>query len=237
MKFETYLKDVDRPYLGEKAFFHNQIDIQTWNLSNQVDLVQKLTLKFAMFFSSEQNKNKKPEERIFAQNTDLMTNYGVTLPGIQKALRNMERMGIIRREFRTATGEHLSGSDAHGLTKRRIILDINKTKDLLSTTYDEAAASGYKSRSREKRFIKRRPLSLIRNVINSIIKTQVSDVNARKNKLKSVYLEQQYKQFGDFNVAIEYDIECTDKSLLNNLKTLIFGPSKDILDADWTESN
>lgn len=234
---DTYLKNTEKPYLGESAFFHNNIDINTWYLSKQVDLLQKITLTFAFYYSSEDNKNKKPEDRIYAQNPTLMKQFGVSLPGVQSALKNMEKMGIIIRQYKSASGDFVKVDEAHGMTNRRVILDVNKIKDLLSTLYDEAEASGYKKRSREKRFLKRRPLSLIRNVINGIIKTQVLDLNARKTKLKNTYLKMQYKQFGDFNVAVDYDMEQTDKTLLSNLKSLLFDPPNVLLDANWTESN
>ena len=99
-------------------------------------------------------KNKKPEDRIYAQNPALMKQFGVSLSGVQSALKNMENMGIIIRQYKSVTGEFINVVDAQGMTNRRVVLDVNKIKDLLSTMYDEAEASGYKARSREKRFLK-----------------------------------------------------------------------------------
>lgn len=237
MSFDTYLKNSDKPILGESTFFHNNIDINTWLLSKQVDLIQKITLTFAFYYSSDDNKNKKPEDRIYAQNPALMKQFGVSLSGVQSALKNMENMGIIIRQYKSVTGEFINVVDAQGMTNRRVVLDVNKIKDLLSTMYDEAEASGYKARSREKRFLKRRPLSLIRNIINGIIKTQVSDVNARKSKLKGIYLSMQYNQFGDFDVVIEYDFTRADKTAINTFKSVVYNPPEKLLDANWTESN
>lgn len=237
MKFDTYLKEDNKLILNEKSFFHNNLSIDEWYSSKDVDLAQKILMESIFLYSSDKNKDKKPEERVYFHNSYFMDKYKLTRSGVQKAFRCLEKMGVIVREFKTATGEYLTSKEAQGLTNRRIILDANKAKDLLSTTYDEAAASGYIARSRERRFLKRRPITLVRNVINSIIKTQVSDVNARKAKLKDAYLKMQYKAFGQFTINIEYDMEQTDKALLSNLKSLIFDPPKTLLDANWTDSN
>ena len=70
---------------------------------------------------------------------------------------------------------------------------------------------------------------MIRNIINGIIKTQVSDVNARKSKLKGIYLSMQYNQFGDFDVVIEYDFTRADKTAINTFKSVVYNPPEKIV--------
>lgn len=229
-------------YLGEKTFYHNNIDINEWFMNDKVDLVQKLAIQFAFFFSSEDNKDKKPEDRIYTQNTYLAESFGVYRESIQSVLLKMEQMDLIRRQFHNTQGEWIDNNDGdHGLTKRRIILNLPKLKDLLSTLPNEIKDSGYEPRSKERRFIARRPISIISDVVNSIIRTQVKDINNRKRQLSEGLLRKQNKQYGNFSnvltgaeleAAIKHDLEDKDKAiLLDHISLILRGKPEELLTA------
>lgn len=212
-------------FMGAEAFFHNNTNINDWYLSTLVDTVQKLALFFGFLYSTKDNQSKKPEERIYIQNTALMKMFGdVERITIQKSLAKLEDMGIISRKFLDIDDVLIDKCDAHGLTERRIILHPNKLKDLLSTTgKDEIKASGYKPRSKERRFIARRPLSIVCELINSIIKTQVKDVQARKNKISSELLVKQFKQFGNFETKVTDYVVASDE-IIRAFDSLVHQP-------------
>lgn len=200
-------------YLDTDAYFHNNIDINNWFKSKKVDITQKLSMFFGFLYTTDENKNKKPEERIYAQNGYLEDLFDVEKITIQKGLLKLEQMNIIDRKFINRYQELVKKEDAHGVTKRRIILKPNKLKDLLSTLPSEQLKSGYKARSKERRFITRRPISIVRDVVNSIIKTQVNDVKNRKQKISKELLELQFKKYKDFGITPEVYVAAEDSTL------------------------
>lgn len=201
MDFKPILGKSTESYLGADAFFHNNIDINDWFLSKDVDTVQKLILLFGFWYSSAENQSKKPEERIYAQNSKLMKMFGdVERITIQKAFAKAEEMGILTRKFLNIDDELVDKENALGMTERRVIYNPNKAKPILTAVgKDEIEMLGYAPRSKERRFISRRPISLIDDLVKSIIKTQVLDVQARKNKISTTLLVKQFKQFKDFS--------------------------------------
>lgn len=201
MEFQPILGKSTESYLGAETYFHNNINIDEWYLSEHVDTVQKLALLFGFWYSSDINKDKQPHDRIRVQNTFLMDMFGkLKRVTVQKALSKLEAMGIIERKFLNIDDELISKNDALGMTERRIILNPNKLKPLLTAVgNDEIKTLGFEPRSKERRFISRRPITIVDDLVKSIIKTQVLDVQARKNKISKVLLVKQFKQFKDFS--------------------------------------
>lgn len=212
-------------FLNADAFFHNNTNINDWYLSTKVDTVQKLALLFGFWYSSKDNQTKTPEERIIVQNTYLMKLFGdVERITIQKGLTKLESMGIITRKFLNINDELIDKDDAHGMTERRIILNANKLKPLLTAVgKDEIESLGYEPRSKERRFISRRPITLIDDMVKSIIKTQVLDVQARKNKISKALLVKQFKQFKDFSIDLPEYTPAED-SIIDAFNFLIHQP-------------
>lgn len=215
MDFQPILGKATESFLGGDIYYHNNIDINDWYLNTDVDTLQKLTLQLAYLYSKKENQSKKPEDRIFVQNSDLMENFGVERITIQKALANAEKMGILSRKFVSKDKELVDKEDAYGMTKRRIIINADKVKELIIATHkEEINALGYKARSREKRFISRRPFTMIddsvKTLLKDIRKTQVLDVQARKNKISKTLLVKQFKQFKNFSLETPEHVSASD---------------------------
>lgn len=233
MDFQPILGKATESFLGGDIYYHNNININDWYLNTDVDTLQKLTLLLAYLHSKKENQSKKPEDRIFVQNSDLMESFGVELITIQKALANAEKMGILSRKFVSKDKELVDKEDAHGMTKRRIIINADKVKELIIATHkDEINALGYKARSREKRFISRRPFTMIddsvKTLLKDIRKTQVLDVQARKNKISKTLLVKQFKQFKNFSLETPEHISASD-AIIDAFSFLIHQPP-DVVD-------
>lgn len=230
MDFKPILGKSTESYLGADIYFHNNIDINDWYLSTDVDTVQKLALLFGFWYSSKDNQSKKPEDRITAQNTFLMEMFGdVKRITIQKALLKLEEMGIISRKFINIDNELIDKDDALGMTERRIILDPNTLRTLLSIVgKDEIKAVDFKPRSKERRFISRRPVTIVDDLVKDIIKTQVLDVQARKNKISTTLLVKQFKQFKDFSLETPEHVSASD-TIIDAFSFLIHQPP-DVVD-------
>ena len=168
---------------------------------------------FLFLFSMDGNKNKQANKRIFVHNRHLLKKLGYDvhnllttdkeylnfLSALQSTLKRYEDAGFFVREIELSDGSRVKASDAPGYTDRYIVLNVNKCKELLSSLPEHVQTLGYNKASRESRFINKRPVTLKSLLINKIIKTQVSDVNAHKKVNK--YLENQYGKYTDFSGA------------------------------------
>lgn len=229
MDFQPILGKASESYLGGDIYYHNNIDINEWYLSTQVDTLQKTVLYLGNLYSLEENQAKKPEDRIYVQNSELMERFGnVELITVQKALANAEKMGVLSRKFVNRDKELVDKEDAQGMTKRRIIINASKLKELIMVAFnDEVNALGYKARSREKRLISRRPFTMIDNSVKELIKdirkTQVLDVQSRKNKISKTLLVKQFKQFKDFSLETPEHVSASD-TIIDAFSFLIHQP-------------
>lgn len=220
-------KDVNSTFLDTNRYYHNDISINDWLASSSVDASVKIALRLAYFYLSDKNAALKPEERIYIQNTALSTYrnldnpeqiyYSINKRNTVKALDRLFEMGIIKHfMYEDSDGNHYkwqNGSiaewqkDFAGLTKRYIVLDINRLKELFTITNKDKTYLEAKDRSSLRRFVMRRPFTLV-DLVKELRTKQVEDINAAK-KVINLYLVEQYKRFGDFS-AVEN--ESTEES-------------------------
>lgn len=189
---------------GEAPFFHNDITIQSWLSNPKVDATQKVFMVLLFLYTLEKNKDVAVDERLSIQNTALMSWVNIQERStIQKALRYLTRMGIIEDRIYLAKGDKYSLKDGvRGLTKRRIILNLKRSKEFLTALPEGEFFDELMPRSRERRLIYRRPLSLVEHLSKQATATQVNDINSKKNKHQfNKYLEKQLIKYSDFTVA------------------------------------
>ncbi len=202
---------------GLNRYYHNDTSINDWLCSSKVDASLKILLRLTNMFLLPQNKNKKPEERIFAQNTYLSeyindvnneeTYYSINKRNTVRALDRLFEMGAIKRfDFEDSEGNKHAwkngtfeewNNDFKGLTKRYIVLDINRIKELLTITDKSNTYVEAEKRSSLRRLVMRRPFTLVDHIDN-LRNQQVADVRDAK-KVVNMYLLEQYKRFGNFS--------------------------------------
>jgi len=216
---------------NESVFFHNDIEIQSWLNNPKVDATQKVFIILLYFFTLEDNKDVAIDERIKIQNTRLMEYCNIQERStIQKALRYLTEMGIIEDRIYLNKGDRysLKGTGVKGLTNRRIIINLKRAKEFLKALPSGDFFNKLEKRSRERRLIYRRPLSLVDYLNAKATSTQVSDINQKRDKHHfNTFIENQLEKYGNFIVS---DVEAivsasdTDKErLLDSLYRLISG--------------
>lgn len=214
---------------GQSVFFHGDIAIQSWFSNPKVDVTQKVFFVLLNLFTLESNRDLSPEERINIQNTKLMELCNVlSRSTVQKSLRYLTKMGIIEDRIYLAKGDRYSLKDGiQGLTNRRIILNLKRSKEFLRAIPGDEFFNQQDDRSRERRLIYRRPLSLVDHLSNQATSTQVNDINAKKNRnMFNQYLEKQLDAYNYFVVSdVEEIVSSYDDSgnLLGALYKLVQG--------------
>lgn len=214
---------------GQSVFFHGDIAIQSWFSNPKVDVTQKVFFVLLNLFTLESNRDISPEERINIQNTKLMELCNVlSRSTVQKALRYLTKMGVIEDRIYLAKGDRYSLKDGvQGLTNRRIILNLKRSKEFLKAIPGDEFFNQLDDRSRERRLIYRRPLSLVDHLSNQATSTQVNDINAKKNRnMFNQYLEKQLDAYNYFVVSdVEEIVSSYDDSgnLLGALYKLVQG--------------
>ncbi|MCU0104719.1 hypothetical protein N7603_03520 [Acholeplasma vituli] len=223
---------------GQSVFFHGDIAIQSWFSNPKVDVTQKVFFVLLNLFTLESNRDISPEERINIQNTKLMELCNVisnpkkgnkkSPSTVQKALRYLTKMGVIEDRIYLAKGDRYSLKDGvQGLTNRRIILNLKRSKEFLRAIPGDEFFNQQDDRSRERRLIYRRPLSLVDHLSNQATSTQVNDINAKKNRnMFNQYLEKQLDVYNYFVVSdVEEIVSSYDDSgnLLGALYKLVQG--------------
>lgn len=209
---------------GQSVFFHNDVAIQSWLSNPRVDVTQKVFFILLNLYTLESNKDVSPEERIRIQNTKLMELANVVSnpkPGnkkspstVQKALRYLTKMGIIEDRIYLAKGEKYSLKDGvRGLTNRRIIINLKRAKEFLKALPGDEFFEQLNDRSRERRLIYRRPLSMVEHLSNQATSTQVNDINLKKNRnMFNSYIEKQLNVYNNFVVSNVEEIISADNS-------------------------
>lgn len=204
-EYKGKLKEFEKMQIdGQAPFFHNDIAIQSWLNNPKVDATQKVFMVLLFLYTLDKNKDVAIDERLKIQNTALMSWVNIQERStIQKALRYLTRMGIIEDRIYLAKGDKYSLKDGvRGLTNRRIILNLKRAKEFLTAFPDSEFFDELLPRSRERRLINRRPLSLVQHLSKQATATQVNDINVKKNKNQfNKYLEKQLIKYGDFTVA------------------------------------
>lgn len=210
-------KDISSSMDGLNRYYHNDISINAWLTSSRVDASLKILLRLTDLYLLDSNKRLKPEERVFIQNTALSTYknsknpeqvyYDINTRNTVKALDRLFEMGAIKyflyedKDGNTYKWENGSIEDWQngfaGLTKRYIVLDINRIKELLTITNKSDTFIKAEKRSSLRRLVMRRPFTLVDHV-KALRNKQVEDINAAK-KVINLYLVDQYKRFGDFS--------------------------------------
>jgi len=214
-------------YFGENVHFHNGTSIKEFYRNQNISLGIRAHVLFTYFYNLEENANKAPQDRIVIQNPELLRHLGYEIPkhslsmeynkyvsAVQSMLERYELDGFWYREFRNTKGEwvplyttdengqRVYNYEAHGLTDRRIVLNTDKAKTLYSTLPSQAIELDIKNRSREKRMLTTRPVTLVDFMLKKLVKITSKDkVQAIKEKKKIVntYLEKQSSKYGDFN--------------------------------------
>lgn len=200
---------------GQSVYFHNDIAIQSWLSNPRVDVTQKLFIILLNLYTLESNKDVSPEERLRIQNTKLMELANVTSRStVQKGLRYLTRMGIIEDRIYLAKGEKYSLKDGvQGLTKRLIILNLKRSKEFLKALPGDEFFEQLNDRSRERRLIYRRPLSMVEHLSSQATSTQVNDINLKKNRtMFHSYIEKQLNVYNNFVVSDVEEIISADNS-------------------------
>ena len=170
---------------GIKAYYHNESTIEAFYNNPAVDTTQKVFMYLLNLYTLESNKETLPEQRIYVQNTTLMNACNVVERStVQKGLRYLTKMGVINdRVFMTKDDEYsLKDTGVKGLTKRRILFNITKAKEFLQMMPGDDNFNELEKRSRERRLVYRRPLSMIDFLNKQVTKTQVEDLNVKKNR-------------------------------------------------------
>lgn len=189
---------------GESVYFHNETTIQSWLNDPKVDVTVKVFFIILNLYTLEKNKEIDPSERIRIQNTKLMEMSNVTSRStVQKALRYLTKMGIIEdRIFISKGDKHSLKEGVMGLTNRRIVLNLSRAKVYLRAIPGDNFFEETAPRSRERRLIYRRPLSLVEYLNNRSTETQVNDINRKKNRHQfDKYLEKQLDTYNNFVVS------------------------------------
>lgn len=214
---------------GQSVYFHGNIAIQSWFSNPKVDATQKVFFVILNLYTLESNRDISPEERVKIQNTKLMELCNVlSRSTVQKALRYLTKMGIIEDRIYLAKDDRYSLKDGvQGLTNRRIILNLKRAKEFLKALPGDEFFNELDNRSRERRLIYRRPLSLVDHLNNQATSTQVNDINAKKNRnMFNQYLEKQLDVYSYFVVSdVEEIVSSYDDSgnLLGALYKLVQG--------------
>lgn len=214
---------------GQSPFFHNNIAIQSWLDNPRVDATQKVFMALLYLYTLESNKNVAIHERLTIQNTRLMAWVNIQERStVQKALRYLTRMGIIEDRIYLAKGETYSLKDGvRGITKRRIILNLKRAKEFLTALPEGDFFDELNPRSRERRLIYRRPLSLVNHLVKATTEAQVNDINNKKNKHQfNQYLQKQLDTYSDFSMADVEQIVSTledTENYCNALQRIIQG--------------
>lgn len=210
---------------GENSYVHNDISISDFLKNDNIPYGQRMLIHFVMLYNLPGNLAKKPEDRIYISNPGIFRALGCDvknytspfyvehLSAIQSALERYERDSdcFFRREFQNSEGKwiplYLTAADGSktfneetkGLTKRRIILNVKRVKELLTALPDHVKAIKVDARSRGRKVIKMRPITLFDYLINDFIKTNVKDIQSKKNI--NHYLEDQKELYGDFRLS------------------------------------
>lgn len=232
----TMKKSKNIDFDGEAIYYHNNISINDWRASSKVDLTQKLTEYLAWLYINAGKKKVAPEERVFIQNTALTfssdnngnLNYHVSKRAIQKTLNeHLVELGVIKHSvfvdsegnkhiWKNGTKEEWNKNFA-GLSKRYLILDIKRVKELFTITHKSSEFKAAKGKSRLRRFVYRRPFSL-KEYVNQINQIQKQDRNDKVNQIREAkstnwdaYLALQLKKFETFK---------TDNHVLSDTSTI-----------------
>lgn len=230
---------------GQERYFHNNTDINVWKASDKVDSTQKIFLNLVELYTHESNKNKKPEERLYTQNTylskvtdhkgNILREYKTIT--VQRALDYLLDMGVIKyflyldKEGNTykwtgGTREEWLASNA-GLTERRIVLDINRAKELLTITHKSDTFKEAQGKGRLRRLVYRRPFSL-KGYADELTDLQkqdnakaVKELNDKKNTSYDPYLILQFKKFNDFTEVVVSTVNTEEDTIDDEIKTML----------------
>lgn len=198
---------------GMSAYWHNGAAIEAYFKNPKVDTVQKLAMYLLHMYLLPQNKDKNAAERIYAQNPHLVAKFELSkksgVSTIQKAFRYLEKMGLVEDRIFTCKGESysLKETGVRGLTKRQTLINLAAYKRYLLALPGDDFYLQLDKRSRDRRFISRRPLTLIEFLNKEITKEQVNQVNQKKQRHQfEAYLKAQMDQYGDFTIDTSYDV-------------------------------
>ncbi len=207
--------------------YHNGISKREWLRSDRVDALQKTLVRLAEVYCSEDNKDVDPTKRIYYQNTTLGqykdksgdVYLDINTRNVQKMLKRMLEMGIIEKfifvsqdgyEYEWTGGTYQKWQEEFlGLTKRYIVLNINKLKEYFTITTNTKEYDQMEKRSAARRLIRRRLFSIAKTTNKELTATQVKDLNVKK-KTMNKYLLLQLRTFGKFDgesttIAVDKD--------------------------------
>lgn len=233
MRAKSILNEAEIKYFDEATYLHNNVSLEDFFKNKNIEIGIRLMIYFIFLFSLSKNKNIAVNKRIFVHNRHLLSKLGydvnqlkVTdteylnfLSALQSTLKRYENAGFFVREVELRDGSREKASEAIGHTNRYIVLNVKKCKELLSSLPDNAKDLGFGKSSREIRFMKKRPVTLKKVLLNNLIKMQVSDINA--NKKVNKYLESQYKKYADFSGSLTVDEPLASKEITEAFRSII----------------
>ena len=197
-----------------KIYFHGDMD--SWYSNPKIDTTIKLAMLLTFYYTKDDNKDVNPIERLRVQNSFLVKKFGLSermdsngsmmgISTVQKAIRHLVNTGFIKNRFYIGTGQELVSFDENpqgGLTGRRFELSTSDMKTLLRAVPGDDTYQSYQPRSRERRMILRRPMSIIDMINNTVVR----DLKQKK-KAFNKYVLTQIKRYTNQNVTLDEELE------------------------------